>query len=187
MTPWFETIDDLLTGAETLARRPYGVIEVVDGRFQRVRIRPWPKITTAPGIMLLGNWYHDHFSGDRLWIYYNQPRRHRNFLALKYMVSTRHTTVGTVSRSLDVLDEIARLKRSDAILCDVGNWRITPKVVGRWGWVPHCPSRFHRHFIKRFYGEYPERAAWIAGPKEKAGLHPASKPRHPDPAVPQSV
>jgi hypothetical protein len=76
---------------------------------------------------------------------------------LKYFISARQTSFATVVRALDLLDEIARLKRSDALLCDVGNWRIGTKLLARFGWVPHCPSRWHRHYIKRFYGEYPPR------------------------------
>ena len=63
--------------------------------------------------------------------------------------------MATVCRALAVLDEIARLKQSDAILCEVANWRISREMLARFGWVPHCPSRWHRHYIKRFYGEYP--------------------------------
>lgn len=153
--PLFETVTDLQEGAETLRRRPYGVIEVVDGRFRRVVLRPFRKIVTAPGILLIGGWRHEHRQGDRLRLFYNQPRRFRNFLVLKYIESNRNTSMATLSRALAVLDEIARCKGSDALLCDVSNLRITTKLIGRWGWEPHNPARFHRHYIKRFYGTYP--------------------------------
>jgi hypothetical protein len=65
-----------------------------------------------------------------------------------------------------VLDEIARLKRSDALLCDVSNWRISERLMARFGWEPHCPSRWHRHYIKRFYGEYPPPAGWLEKSEE---------------------
>jgi hypothetical protein len=161
MPPLFETITDLAAGAETLQRRRYGIIEMAGGRFRAIRLRPFPKIVSAPGIMLFGNAYHRHFSGDRLWLYYNQPLRFPNFVDLKYIVSGRESSFGSLARALDVLDEIARLKRSDALLCDVGNWRIRTRLLARWGWQPHCPSRWHRHYIKRFYGEYPPRAKWL--------------------------
>ena len=161
MSPLFETITDFAAGAETLRRRRYGIIEMRDGRYEGIRLRPYPKIVSAPGILLLGNTFHRYFSGDRFWLYYNQPWRFPNFLVLKYVVSGRETSFASLARALDVLDEIARLKRSDALLCDVGNWRIGTKLLGRWGWVPHCPSRWHRHYIKRFYGDYPLRAKWL--------------------------
>ncbi|MBN2475391.1 MAG: hypothetical protein JXB62_12340 [Pirellulales bacterium] len=147
----FDIVTDLHEGEDLLRGRRYGVIEVVDGRFRRVVLRPFPKLISAPGILLCGGSYHRFFAGDRLWLYYNQPRRFPSFLALKYVVSARQTTMGSLSRALAVLDEIARIKQSDALLCDVGNWRITTKLIARWGWVPHCPSRWHRHYIKRLY------------------------------------
>jgi hypothetical protein len=159
--PLFETITDLAAGAETLRRRAYGVIEIVDGRLSQVRLRPFPKIISVPEIVLFGQGFHRRARGDRYWLYYNQPWRFPNFLALKYVVSARETSFGSLVRALEVLDYIARLKRSDAVLCDVGNWRISTKVLARWGWTPHCPSRWHRHYIKRFYGVYPPPAKWI--------------------------
>jgi hypothetical protein len=161
--PFFETITDLVIGAETLRRRAYGVIEMADGRFCRVKLRPFPKIISAPEIVLFGRHFHHNARGDRLWLYYNQPRRFPNFLVLKYVVSAQQTSMGSVTRALDALDYIAWLKHSEALLCDVGNWRISTKLLARWGWVPHCPSRWHRHYIKRFYGTYPPPAKWIDG------------------------
>jgi len=153
--PLFETITNLEEGAETLRRRPFGVIEVANGRFRRIVLRPFPKIVSVPGILLVGGWRHRHCSGDRLRLYYNQPRRFHNFLVLKYVESARNTSMATLTRALAVLDEIARCKGADALLCDVSNWRVSTRLIGRWGWTPHCPSWFHRHYIKRFYGNYP--------------------------------
>jgi hypothetical protein len=153
--PLFETVANLKEGAETLRHRPYGVIEVADGRLHRIVLRPFPKIVSLPGALLIGNWRHRHSPGGFLRLYYNQPRRFPNFLVLKYVESGRNTSMATLTRALAVLDEIARLKRTDALLCDVSNGRITTKLIGRWGWAPHCPSWLHRHYIKRFYGNYP--------------------------------
>jgi hypothetical protein len=176
--PLLETVTDLAAGAEVLRRRAYGVIEVAGGHFRRVSLRPFPKMISAPEILLLGGWYHRHRPGDRCLLYYNQPWRFPQFLALKYIVSARGTTMRTFTRALAVLDEIARLKRSDALLCDVGNWRISTRLIARWGWEPHCPSRWHRHYIKRFYGEYPPRPKWIEA---------VAEPAEPQPALPQPV
>jgi hypothetical protein len=165
--PFFETITDLLAGAETLKRRAYGVIEMVDGRFDRIRLRPFPKIISAPEIVVFGYRYHRRAQGDRLWLYYNQPRRFPNFLALKYVISTRQTSMKSLTRAQEVFNFIARLKHSDALLCDVGNWRISTKLLSRWGWEPHCPTRWHRHYIKRFYGNYPPPAKWMNFPRSE--------------------
>ena len=159
--PLFETVTDLAKGGETLRRRAYGVIEVADGRFGRILLRPFPTLISAPDMRLIGGWRHRHRVGDRIRLYYNQPRRCPNFLVLKYCESDRDTSMTTLTRAVAVLDEIARLKRSDALLCDVANGRITARLLSRWGWEPHCPSRFHRHFIKRFYGVYPSPPVWL--------------------------
>ena len=163
MQPLFETVTDLSSGADVLRRRAYGVIEAVEGRFRRIRLRPLPKLASVPEILLVGGTIHRHRCGDRCLVYYNQPRRFRNFLAVKYVVSGRGTKLGTVCRALEVLDEVARLKGTDALLCDVANRRLSSAVLARWGWEPHCPSRWHRHYIKRFYGSHPPPPAWLSG------------------------
>ena len=167
--PLYETVTDIRAGAEVLRRRRFGVVEVTDGRFSRVVLRPLPKIISGPEILLLGGWHHRNRPGDRIRLYYNQPWRFPNFLALKYIVSARQTSLGTFTRALAVLDEIARIKGSDALLCDIGNWRLSTKMVARRGWRPHCPSWFHRHYIKRFYGEYPARPSWLAERHQEGG------------------
>jgi hypothetical protein len=169
---FFERITDLAAGAEILRRRAYGVIETVDGRFRRIILRPFPKIISGAEMFLMGRGFHRRAQGDRLWLYYNQSRRFPNFLVLKYAVSSQDASFGGLARALDVLDYIARLKRSDAVLCDVGNRRISTKSLGRWGWVPHCPSRWHRHYIKRFYGTYPEPAKWMGAMQVKTHTQP---------------
>ncbi len=161
MWPLFETITDLRAGADSLLRQRYGVIEAVGGRFRRVSIRPFPTLVSGAGAGYLGGWHHGHQRGDRCRLYYNQPWRFRNFLAVKYVVSSRGTSYATYRKVLDALDEIARIKGVDAMLCDLASRRITPAMMRRWGWEPHNPSRWHRHYIKRFYGEYPHRAKWI--------------------------
>jgi hypothetical protein len=154
--PLFRSITDLASEAELVRRGRYGVIEVADGRFRRVLLRPWPTILVGPEVLWLGRWMHQRRSGDRLLLYYNHPRRFPNFLTLIYALSARQTSVRSVRVGLEVLDEIARLKRSDALLCDASNWRISERFMRRYGWSPHCPAEWwHRHFIKRFYGAYP--------------------------------
>ena len=66
MSPLFDSVTDFSDGADVLRRRPYGVIEVADGRFHRVVLRPFSKVITAPGILLLGGWHHRHHPGDGL-------------------------------------------------------------------------------------------------------------------------
>jgi len=133
----------------------YGVIEMAEGTLQAIHLRCWPKVISAWEVQWLGRFHHGQTTGNRCWLYYNQPRRHSNYLVLKYVVSQRGCTLETFRGALTVLDEIARLKQSDALLCDAWNARISDRLLARWGWQAHCQHRWHRHFIKRFYGHYP--------------------------------
>lgn len=155
MHPWFQTVTDLAAQADILRMRRYGVIDVTDERFRSVRLRPFPKLVSLADCILWGERYHRCRPGNRCLVYYNQPRGFGNFLALVYGLSARHTTLATFRRALGVLDQIAQLKGTDALLCDAANTRISDRLLARCGWEPHKPERWHRHFIKRFYGRYP--------------------------------
>ncbi len=149
-----EAVNDLDAGAAVLRRRRYGVIEVADGRLQRIRLRPFPKLISLPGVRLDEWLCHGRRQGDRCWLYYNQPLSCPSFLALVHVVSTAGTSYRTFRRAVGVLDEIARIKQSDAIVCHVANGRISDRLLHRWGWEPHAPRLRGRNFIKRFYGRY---------------------------------
>ena len=112
-----------------------------------------------PEIVPLDPRYHPSGESDRCRLYYNQPLQIPNFLALKYIVSTSGTSYATFRAALQVLDAIAALKQTDAIVCDAGNLRLTDRVMRRFGWEPHKPQRWHRNYIRRFYGSYPPSAA----------------------------
>jgi hypothetical protein len=158
---WFSHIADLRDGADELRRRRYGVIEVKAGRLTAVHLRPWPKLISLPEALWLSAWQRRALAGDRCWMYYDQPLLHSNFLALKYVLSSRDCTFATLKAAMTVLEEIARIKRTDAVLADVSSAKISDRLLAREGWQRHCQPSFRRHYIKRFYGEYasPE-AAW---------------------------
>ncbi|MGE0610226.1 MAG: hypothetical protein AB7O62_24255 [Pirellulales bacterium] len=155
MPPLFETVTDLAAGADILRRRPYGVIEIADGQLHRIVLRPWPKLVCWPQMAMFQRWPALRGRGDACRLYYNQPRWHRNYLALKYVVSTNDASFRSFRLAAIILDEIARIKRSDAILCDVANARISDRLLTRWNWQPLRPDSIQRLFIKRFYGNYP--------------------------------
>jgi hypothetical protein len=155
------TILDWDAGRDELVRRRYGVIETAHGQLVAVHLRPWPKLLSWPEVWPAGPAYHARGGADRCLLYYNQPRRFANFLALKYIVSTAGTSYATARAAMETLDAIAQLKRSDALLCDAANTRISDRLLARFGWQAHKPQRWRRNFIKRFYGVYP--AASSAG------------------------
>ncbi|TWT86831.1 hypothetical protein Mal64_36610 [Pseudobythopirellula maris] len=152
---WFETIADLDAGTETLRRRRYGVIETEAGALRAVHLRPWPKLLSLREVLPLGDRYHATGEGDRCWLYYNQPRGHSKFLALKYVVTTPDAKYATFRAALKALDRVAEIKRSDALLCDAANRRLSDRFLQRMGWEAHAPQWGRRNFIRRFYGDYP--------------------------------
>ena len=159
---FIHTLNDPFADFDSLRRGRYGVIEVIDGRLTAIHLRRIPKIISALEIETLGQRRHRHKPGNRCLVYYNQPRACPNYLALKYVVSQRDCTFATIHRAAEALDEVARIKQSDALLCDVWNARISDRLLSRWGWEPHKPQRWHRHYIKRFYGVYPHKRATMA-------------------------
>lgn len=152
--PFTTSITDWDAQRDLLARGRYGVIETAHGRLVAVHLRPWPKLLSWPELWPVGRDYHAAGAADRCLLYYNQPRRFSNFLALKYIVSTHGTSYATFRAALTALDQLAELKRSDALLCDAANTRLSDRLLKRFGWEPHAPARWRRNFIKRFYGVY---------------------------------
>ena len=146
---------------EELRTGRYGVIETSAGSLVAVHLRPWPKLFSWPEFWPVGKSYHGRGPCDSCLLYYNQPRGHSSFLALKYVVTTAGTPYATFRAALTALDAIAEIKQTDAILCDAFNTRLSNRFLRRLGWEPHKPQRWHRNFIKRFYGEYPaEASSW---------------------------
>ncbi|MCA9204898.1 MAG: hypothetical protein KDA59_17710 [Planctomycetales bacterium] len=155
------TVTDLSTDEARVRAMRHGVIEVIAERFVGVHARPWPKLASLWEVGWLGKQSQRRATHNRCLLYFSQPRRMANFLTLKYIVSSPGTSLATFRGTLLVLDEIARIKRTDAIVCEVSHGRISDRLLERWGWQAHCPDSRRRHFIKRFYGEYPPRdPAW---------------------------
>ncbi len=144
-----EMVTDLDAAKGSVQRRRFGVIEVADGRFRRLRLRPLPKLISVPEIRLVGRWYHRLAAGDRCWLYYAQPFRYPNYLTIQYMVTSREAGYRTFLESLKILDQVAAIKKSDALLCELIGPRITREMMARWGWEPHCLKSYRRHYIKR--------------------------------------
>ncbi len=145
----FAAVTDLEADADRLRRRASGVIETACGRLERVVLRPYPKIVTSIGSRLWGGLEHRLRRGNRCRLYFNHARRFPQFLALRYVVTTRDAEYATFYTALATLDEIARLRGIDALLCDAANLRLSDRFLARLGWAPHAPMPGHRNFIKR--------------------------------------
>ena len=156
MSRLFESIFEIETGAGAIISRRYGVIEVAEAKLVAVHFRPWPKLISTMETHWLGGWQHaGRRRKDQCLMYFNQPVGHSNFLALKYAMTSFGTTFGTVRKALLVLDQIAFLKKSDAIVAEITNPRISDRALERLGWEKHFPKSRKRNFIRRFYGHYP--------------------------------
>jgi hypothetical protein len=151
-----QSLENRPAAEQAIRRHRYGVIETTGGQLVAIHFRRWPKLLSWPEIWPTGPVYHASGQPDRCLLYYNQPRRHGNFLALKYIVSTRDSSYVTIRAALAALDGVARTKGSDALLCDAFNKRLSDGLMKRFGWQSHCPQRWHRNYIKRFYGTYPD-------------------------------
>ena len=158
MTGMFRTVLDVDTDQDLLKHRAYGVIEVCNQRLKAIHLRPYPKLISVAEIQWSKLWKKQvsgHSVKDRVLLYYNQPMLHRNFLALKYFVSDHQSTLSSIAVSLSVLDFIAQIKRTDAIVTQITNDRIQDRHLQHFGWEEHLLESRGRHWIKRFYGEYP--------------------------------
>ncbi len=87
----------------------YGVIDIVEGRLVGIHLRPFPKFVSLFDVLLWGRFYPVRIPGDRCRLYYNQPRSCPDFLALKYALSSRDSSLATFFGELAVLDEVARI------------------------------------------------------------------------------
>lgn len=160
MGRFFETVTTVNNGRELLINRAYGVIEVCDQELKAVHLRPFPSLVSLVEVHW-SNWWKRRATvstrPDRVLLYYNQPVFHRNFLSLSYFVSDHKSSLASIAVCLSVLDFIATLKQSDAIVTEITNPRIQDRHLEHFGWERHLPNSSKRHWIKRFYGEYPNK------------------------------
>jgi hypothetical protein len=99
-------------------------------------------------------WRHARRRGDHCRLHFHPSPAGASFLVLSFVESTRDCTLATFRIAVRALDEAARLRRADALVCDASNLRISDRLLRRWGWEPHAEHLPGRNWIKRFYGRY---------------------------------
>ncbi len=106
---------------------------------------------------------------DLCQLYYSSTRAKPGFITVDFLVSGPKTSVTTIRAALVVLDEIARERQAIAIFANIGNSRISERILLRWGWQPHAERLGKHHWIKRFYDGYPESNVqrYLASPPPK--------------------
>ena len=78
----FQTGFDPEVAAAAIRSRRYGVIETSAGKLVAIHFRTFPKLLSWPEWWPVGSTYLASGQPDRFLLYYNQPRRFSNFLAL---------------------------------------------------------------------------------------------------------
>jgi hypothetical protein len=143
--------------ADSLHRRRYGTIVAQDGLLQGIRLRLLPCQVSLPRVWLAQqtvSWR----QGDYCRLLYDQPWGHDAYLTVKYLEGGAETTLSTLCAALAALDEIARLKGSDALLCQAKHPRLSDRLMLRAGWQRHALSLPGRNYIRRYYGEHATRS-----------------------------
>ncbi len=146
-------VSNVAAQASLLTSRRAGLIVAENGRLSAIHGRWWPYAGNVAQVLL-----DTHFRSvrnDRCEAYYHHSSASSAFITLSYIRSGPQTSMSTLYAAALVLDEIARLKQSSAIVCHVTNRRISDRFLNRWGWQQHCRHWTGRHFIKRMYGVYP--------------------------------
>lgn len=161
--PIFETLTDLAADADRLRARRHGVIEATAGALASVTLRSWPHLLCLREVVPVGPRWRPGGPRDRCRLYFNHPRGHDAFLALRYVACTPGTSFATFRAALGVLDAIAAIRGVDALVCDAANPRLSDRFLARMGWAPHAPAWGRRNHIRRFYGDYPAAALRLAG------------------------
>jgi acyl-CoA synthetase (AMP-forming)/AMP-acid ligase II len=149
MLAWPAPITDVQSKAEALRRWRRGVIEVRSGRLVSISWRPTSKRVTRLGSWTVGRLVHRRKRGDVCRLYYYQPRSSPEFLVVSYAVSYRDATLASMNESLRVLEQIAAVRGTYALVGDISNERISDRLLARWGWERHATQLFGRNFIKR--------------------------------------
>lgn len=152
----FESVFSIDANREIIREKANGIIEINRGQFSSIRFRPWPKLVSIVEAHWADSWGKKRITHDQCLFYYSQPRNQSNFLTLKYVQSTLNTSAMTCIVGLSVLDHVAAIKGSDAIVCEITNRRISDRYMRRYGWERHLETSKRRHWIKRFYGNHPK-------------------------------
>ncbi|MCY2986239.1 MAG: hypothetical protein NTY15_21640 [Planctomycetota bacterium] len=125
----------------------YGEVELSNGELVALYPRWWPRVGSQ-----WESWqdsYHRTLPTDWCRAYYAFPRRAPGFMSVLYARSGPGTQYKTISRAVSAMDEIARIRDSQAIVCQMVSERGTERLMKRWGYVRHAFSLGDNHYIKR--------------------------------------
>jgi len=70
-------------------------------------------------------------------------------MSVLYAQSGPNTQYKTLYCAVTVMDEIARLRDAQAIVCQTISPRASERLMNRWGYIRHAQTLGDNHFIKR--------------------------------------
>ena len=125
----------------------YGELELSDGKLLGIYPRWWPRIGSQ--LEAFQDSYVRTLPTDYCRVYYAFPRSAPGFMSVLYARSGPNTQYKTLFRAVGVMDKIAMLRDSDAIVCQAIGLRTTERLMNRWGYVRHALAVGDNHYIKR--------------------------------------
>jgi hypothetical protein len=144
-------VTDVRTHANTLKQWNRGRITMRNGKLVSVRRRQFYMPASIARV-----WFQARFkpgNRDQCTLDY-RCNRIGGFMVVEFIQSGPSTQLATLRGACQILDEIARLRQSVAILAHVSTSAISDRLLKRWGWEPHAGTLSGRHWIKRFYSGY---------------------------------
>lgn len=142
--------------ADQLKRWRCGRIVMADGRLVEVQ-----RHLLGGSVSVAQVWWQTHFRAlpvDHCTLDYHQPFGARGFLTLDYIHSGVACQYKTFVGAIRILEEIARIRRTLAIVAHVSTRAISDRLLVRLGWERHQEQWSGRHWIRRFYDGYPPSA-----------------------------
>ncbi len=128
----------------------YGVVEVHNDHVYHIQRRLLPKLPSIWEAWLDAHWR--RLPENEVRLYYNVPYRCGGFMILAYARAGSKTSLASFRTGLSVLEEIAELKRLQAIVCHATNPRLTERVMNYFGYTRHASHLKGYHYIKRLTG-----------------------------------
>ena len=148
------TVSDPMSGAHELRRWRCGRIVMRDGQLIEIQRR-----LTCGNVSVAQVWWQAKYGrsdDDSCWLDYHQPFGMPGFLTLDYVRSGALAGYKTFVGACHVLDQIAKVRGTLAMVAHVTNGNISDRLLKRLGWQRHQESWKGRHWIRRFYDGYPE-------------------------------
>jgi hypothetical protein len=147
------SVTDPIGGADQIRRWRCGRIVMRGGQLLQIQRR-----LSVGSASVAQVWWHSKYGraeDDRCCLDYHQPLGMPGFLTLDYIRAGKRAGYKSFIGAVHVLDEIARLRGTLAIVAHVSNANISDRFLLRLGWEPHLSDWQGRHWIRRFYDGYP--------------------------------